>query len=78
MGRRAGTSTSPSTPGAAPATYELSSQALSEIVDGGLYQHLLLPPSRFSISGAASAATEGASVHQSLAGGEATVDVPRR
>ena len=64
--------------GAAPATYELSSQALSEIVDGGSFtEHSADWRGRgveIQYSGAASAATEGASVTVP-AGGEATVGV---
>ena len=64
--------------GAAPATYELSSQALSEIVDGGSFtEHSSDWRGRgveIQYSGAASAATEGASVTVP-AGGEATVGV---
>ena len=64
--------------GAAPVTYELSSQALSEIVDGGYFtEHSADWRGRgveIQYSGAASAATEGASVTVP-AGGEATVGV---
>ena len=64
--------------GSAPATYELSSQALSEIVDGGFFtEHSSDWRSRgvdIAFSGAASSAGEGASVTVP-AGGEATVGV---
>ena len=64
--------------GAAPTTYELSSQALSEIVEGGFFtEHSSDWRGRgveIRYSGGASAATEGASVTVP-AGGEATVGV---
>ena len=64
--------------GAAPATYELSSQALSEIVDGGFFtEHSLDWRGRgveVTYSGAASASAEGATVTVP-ASGEATVGV---
>ena len=62
----------------APATYELGSQALSEIVDGGFFtEHSSDWRGRgvdIAFSGAASSAGEGASVTVP-AGGEATVGV---
>jgi len=62
----------------APATYELGSQALSEIVDGGFFtEHSSDWRGRgvdITFSGAASSAGEGASVTVP-AGGEATVGV---
>ena len=62
----------------APATYELGSQALSEIVDGGFFtEHSSDWRGRgvdIAFSGAASSAGEGASV-TIPAGGEATVGV---
>ena len=64
--------------GAAPATYELSSQALSEIVDGGFFtEHSSDWRGRgveVTYSGAASASAEGATVTVP-ASGEATVGV---
>jgi len=64
--------------GAAPATYELSSQALSEIVDGGFFtEHSSDWRGRgveMTYSGAASASAEGATVTVP-ASGEATVGV---
>ena len=64
--------------GAAPATYELSSQALSEIVDGGFFtEHSSDWRGRgveLTYSGAASASGEGATVTV-LASGEVTVGV---
>ena len=64
--------------GAAPATYELSSQALSEIVDGGFFtEHSSDWRGRgveMTYSGAASASGEGATVTVP-ASGEATVGV---
>ena len=64
--------------GAAPATYELSSQALSEIVDGGFFtEHSSDWRGRgveLTYSGAASASGEGATVTVP-ASGEATVGV---
>ena len=64
--------------GAAPATYELSSQALSEIVDGGFFtEHSSDWRGRgveLTYSGAASASAEGATVTVP-ASGEATVGV---
>jgi len=64
--------------GAAPATYELGSQALSEIVDGGFFtEHSSDWRGRgvdIRFSGAASSAGEGASVTVP-AGGEASVGV---
>ena len=64
--------------GSAPATYELGSQALSEIVDGGFFtEHSSDWRGRgvdIRFSGAASSAGEGASVTVP-AGGEATVGV---
>ena len=64
--------------GSAPATYELSSQALSEIVDGGFFtEHSSDWRGRgvdITFSGAASSAGEGASVTVP-AKGEATVGV---
>ena len=64
--------------GAAPATYELSSQALSEIVDGGFFtEHSSDWRGRgveMTYSGAASASAEGATVTVPALG-EATVGV---
>ena len=64
--------------GAAPATYELSSQALSEIVDGGFFtEHSSDWRGRgveVTYSGAASASAEGATVTVP-ASGEATIGV---
>ena len=64
--------------GATPATYELSSQALSEIVDGGFFtEHSSDWRGRgveMTYSGAASASAEGATVTVP-ASGEATVGV---
>ena len=64
--------------GAAPATYELSSQALSEIVDGGFFtEHSSDWRGRgveVTYSGAASASAEGATITVP-ASGEATVGV---
>ena len=64
--------------GAAPATYELSSQALSEIVDGGFFtEHSSDWRGRgveLTYSGAASASAEGATVTVP-ASGEVTVGV---
>ena len=64
--------------GAAPATYELSSQALSEIVDGGFFtEHSSDWRGRgveVTYSGAASASAEGATV-TAPASGEATIGV---
>ena len=64
--------------GATPATYELSSQALSEIVDGGFFtEHSSDWRGRgveVTYSGAASASAEGATV-TAPASGEATVGV---
>ena len=64
--------------GAAPATYELSSQALSEIVDGGFFtEHSSDWRGRgveVTYSGAASASAEGATITVP-ASGEATIGV---